>query len=115
MEHPQFSPESERYMIEHMNAEHADANLLYAQVYGQMWQATGARMLVLDHDGMELEVTLPGGRTHLRLPFDHRLHDTKDAERTLVAMARYAQGIHRHTTPSSVCEDAHGSGETPSG
>jgi putative heme iron utilization protein len=102
-------------MIEHMNAEHADANLLYAQVYGQMGQATGARILVLDHDGMELEVTLPEGRIHLRLPFDHRLHDAKDAERTLVAMARYAQEIRRHTTPSSACEDAHGSGETPSG
>ena len=109
MEHPRFPPESERHMIEHMNAEHADANLLYAQVYGQRWQATGARMLALDQDGMELEVTLPAGRTRLRLPFDHRLHDAKDAERTLVAMARYAQGIHRHTTlPSAAGEDVEG-------
>jgi putative heme iron utilization protein len=100
-------------MITHMNTEHADANLLYVQVYGHLGQATAARILVLDKDGMELDVTLPEGTTRLRLPFDHRLHDEKDAERTLVAMARYAQGIRTSTTPSPAGrEDGGGQGES---
>jgi putative heme iron utilization protein len=99
MEHMRFSPASEGAMIAHMNAEHADANLLYVQVYGHLGQATAARLLALDKDGMELDVTLPEGTTRLRLPFDHRLHDEHDAERTLVAMARYAQGVRTPTIP----------------
>ena len=35
MESVFFSPESERYMIEHMNEDHADATLMYAKVYGK--------------------------------------------------------------------------------
>lgn len=86
-----FTPDSERAMIAHMNADHADANLLYVQVYGQMPHATAARLVTLDKDGMDLEVTLPSGPQPIRIPFDHRLADEADAQRTLVAMARQAQ------------------------
>jgi putative heme iron utilization protein len=113
MEHARFPLASERDMIAHMNAEHADANLLYVQVYGHLGQATAARLLALDKDGMELDVTLPEGTTRLRLPFDHRLHDEKDAERTLVAMARYAQRVRTPTTPPSAgLEDGGEQGES---
>jgi putative heme iron utilization protein len=106
MEHARFPLASERAMIAHMNAEHTDANLLYVQIYGHLGQATAARILALDKDGMELDVALPEGTTRLRLSFDHRLHDEKDAERTLVAMARYAQGVRTPTTlPPAGLED----------
>lgn len=98
MESSQFSHEAERYMIEHMNAEHADANLLYVQVYGQLQQATAARMIVLDKEGMELEVTVSEGLTRVRIPFVQRLRDEKDAERTLVAMALQAR---QHSVPAT--------------
>jgi putative heme iron utilization protein len=95
-----FAPESERYMIEHMNADHADANLLYVKVYGHLWSAVAARMVTLDREGMDLEVTLADQRIRLRIPFDHCLHDEADAQRTLVAMARHAQAVMaRHTHP----------------
>ena len=42
---------------------------------------------------MELEVTSASGLQRLRLTFDHRLQDEKDAERTLVAMSRHAQSV----------------------
>jgi putative heme iron utilization protein len=80
-------------MIDHMNNDHADANLMYVKVYGHLWDATAARLLTLDKTGMELEVTAPGGSHRLRLAFDHRLQDEKDAERTLIAMARHAQAV----------------------
>jgi putative heme iron utilization protein len=80
-------------MIDHMNDDHADSNLMYVKVYGNLWQATAARMLRLDKAGMELEVTSASGMQRLRLTFEHRLQDEKDAERTLVAMSRHAQAV----------------------
>ena len=38
MQSPGFAPESERYMLDHMNADHADSNLMYVKVYGSLWQ-----------------------------------------------------------------------------
>jgi putative heme iron utilization protein len=80
-------------MMDHMNADHADSNLMYVQVYGSLWRATAARMVALDRVGMDLEVTLPEGLQRLRIPFDHFLQDEADAQRTLVAMSRYAQTV----------------------
>ena len=93
MQSPGFAPETERYMLDHMNADHADANLLYVKVYGNLWGATAARMVTLDKDGMDLEVTVPDGTQRLRILFDHRLADETDAQRTLVAMSRHAQAV----------------------
>src|SRR4030095_10436170 len=93
MRSPGFDPESERYMTDHMNADHADSNLMYVKVYGNIWSALAARMVTLDKEGMDLEVTLPDGLQRVRIPFDHRLEDEADAQRTLVAMSRHAQAI----------------------
>jgi putative heme iron utilization protein len=101
MESMAFAPASERYMIDHMNADHADANLMYVKVYGNLWEATAARLLRLDKTGMELEVTSPAGIQCMRLMFDHPLQDEQDAERTLVAMARHAQTVLADTGQSN--------------
>ena len=93
MQSPCFDPASERSMIEHMNADHADSNLMYVKVYGNLWNATAARMVTLDREGMDLEVTVPDGNQRIRIAFDHRLADEADAQRTLVAMSRHAQAM----------------------
>ena len=93
MQSPGFAPESERSMMDHMNADHADSNLMYAKVYGSLWRATAARMVALDKMGMDLEVTVPEGMQRLRVLFDHCLQDEADAQRTLVAMSRHAQTV----------------------
>ena len=93
MQSPGFAPESERYMLDHMNTDHADSNLMYVKVYGSLWSATAARMVALDKAGMDLEVTLPEGSQRLRILFDHRLQDEAEAQRTLVAMSRQAQTV----------------------
>jgi putative heme iron utilization protein len=105
MQSPRFAPESERYIIDHMNADHTDSNLMYVKVYGDCWGATAARMVTLDKDGMDLEVTIPDGTHRIRIPFDHHLADETDAQRTLVAMSRYAQAVitragQQHSTTS---------------
>jgi putative heme iron utilization protein len=93
MQSPGFAPESERYMMGHMNADHANSNLMYVKVYGNLWGATAARMVTLDKEGMDLEVTVSDGTQRIRIPFDHRLEDEADAQRTLVAMSRHAQAV----------------------
>jgi putative heme iron utilization protein len=93
MQSPSFAPESERYMMDHMNADHPDSNLMYARVYGHCWSATAARMVRLDKAGMDLEVTVPDGIQRLHIAFDHHLEDEADAQRTLVAMSRHAQAV----------------------
>ena len=93
MPSPGFDPESERHMLDHMNADHADSNLMYVKVYGNLRNATAARLVTLDKEGMDLEVTAPDGTQHIRIPFDHRLEDEADAQRTLVAMSRHAQAV----------------------
>ncbi len=101
MENTSFAPALERYMIDHMNDDHADSNLMYVKVYGHLREATAARLVTLDKTGMELEVTLPSGLQRLRLAFDHHLQDEKDAERTLIAMSRHAQAVLAEPTPPS--------------
>src|SRR4030095_4384712 len=96
MQSPGFDPESERYMIDHMNADHADSNLMYVKVYGNLWSATVAHMVTLDKEGIELEVTVPDGTQRIRIPFDHRLEDDADAQRTLVAMSRHEHAVLTH-------------------
>ena len=93
MESSSFPPETERSLVEHMNEFYADANLRYARAYGQLWQATEARMVALDKAGMELEVTVPEGARRIRISFDHSLQDEGDAQQTLVEMSFNARDI----------------------
>jgi len=93
MERASFPPETERSLIEHMNEFYADANLRYAKAYGHLWQATEARMVALDKEGMELEVIDPERAGRIRIPFDHSLQDEGDAQQTLVEMSLKAREI----------------------
>src|SRR5512145_1047 len=93
MESPAFPPDSERAMVEFMNEHYAHSNLRYAKVYGQLWQATEARMVALDKEGMELDVTVPDGTRRIRIPFAHRLQDEGDAQQTVVEMSVTARDV----------------------
>ena len=93
MESPAFSPDSERSMVEFMNEHYAHSNLMYAKVYGQLWQATEASMVALDKAGMELDVTVPDGTQRIRIPFAHRLQDEGDAQQTLVELSFNARDV----------------------
>ncbi len=93
MESPTFPLDSERSMVEFMNEHYAHSNLMYAKVYGQLWQATEARMVALDKEGMELDVTVSDGTRRIRIPFEHRLQDEGDAQQTLVEMSFNARDV----------------------
>jgi len=80
-------------MVEFMNEHYAHSNLMYAKVYGQFWQAMEARMVALDKEGMELDVTGPDGTRRIRIPFEHRLQDEGEAQQTLVEMSFNARAV----------------------
>jgi putative heme iron utilization protein len=68
----------------HMNDDHPEAVLAYARHYGSISAAQQARMLTIRPEAMELEVD----GAHVEVAFDHKLSDSEDAHRTLVAMLR---------------------------
>lgn len=76
----------EHDIVDHMNADHADAVDLYAAMLTAA-PGTGWRMMGLDPEGADL------GRdgTLLRLPFDHPIHDADSARAILVELVTAAR------------------------
>jgi putative heme iron utilization protein len=87
-----LSEEDIERIVEHMNAEHENDLLLFAQVYAGEAGATAAKMTGIDAEGMDLEVTLPKGQKEVRVEFDTPVHTPEDAHRALVDMALNARG-----------------------
>ena len=79
-----LSPEVSARICAHMNDDHADAVVAYARHYGGVSTPTQARMLEVQSEAMLLEVD----GTQISIKFDHRLSDSEDAHRTLVAMLK---------------------------
>src|SRR5262245_22477175 len=93
MESAAFPPDSELSIVGFMKETYAHSNRMNAKVYGQLWQATEARMVALDKEGMELDVTISDGTKRIRIPFEHRLQDEGDAQQTLVEMSFNARDV----------------------
>lgn len=87
----QFSPEISSRICNHMNEDHANAVLLYAQFFGGASQATAAQMLAIDAQGMDLTAQTNGESLPIRIQFDHVLADSEDAHHTLIAMVKQAR------------------------
>ncbi len=75
----------------HMNQDHADAVVLYAQFYGQVPAATAAQMSSIDTHGMDLMAQVDGAAVPVRVEFDHPLKDSEDAHHTLIDMIKQAR------------------------
>jgi len=87
-----LSEEDAARIVEHMNAEHENDLLLFAQVYAGEAGATAARMIGIDAEGIDLEVTGAEGQKEVRIAFDAPVHTPEDAHRALVDMALTARG-----------------------
>ncbi|MBW4464100.1 MAG: DUF2470 domain-containing protein [Pegethrix bostrychoides GSE-TBD4-15B] len=86
-----FTPEVSDRICKHMNDDHAEAILLYARAFAKMPEATAARMLRIDAEGMDLDVQKNDASSSARIQFDHELQDAEDAHQTLIAMVRQAR------------------------
>ncbi|QLE57621.1 DUF2470 domain-containing protein [Nostoc sp. TCL26-01] len=87
----QFSAEISSRICKHMNEDHSDAIVLYAQVFGKITQTTSAQMLSIDAQGMDLTAKVDGETIPVRIQFDHVLADAEDAHQTLIAMVKQAR------------------------
>ena len=86
-----FSPEISSRICKHMNEDHANAVLLYAQAFGGVTDATTAEMLSIDAEGMNLTAQVNSEAVPVRIQFDHILVDSEDAHQTLIAMVKQAR------------------------
>ena len=75
-------------ICKHMNKDHSDAVLVYAQRFGGLSEATAATMAAIDPEGMDLVAQVEGSEQPVRVKFEHPLADAADAHHTLVAMLR---------------------------
>lgn len=87
----QFSAEISSRICNHMNEDHANAVVLYAQAFGGVMNATTAEMLSIDAKGMNLQVRVNEETLPIRILFDHVLADAEDAHQTLIAMVKQAR------------------------
>ncbi|MBD2594593.1 DUF2470 domain-containing protein [Nostoc spongiaeforme FACHB-130] len=87
----QFSPEISTRICNHMNEDHSDAVLLYAKIFGDVTEATSAKMLAIDSQGMDLTAQVNEESIPVRIQFDHILADAEDAHQTLIAMIKQAR------------------------
>ena len=78
-------------ICKHMNEDHAEAVVLYAQVFGDRPQTEKAQMVAVDPQGMDLSIEVQETMEMLRIPFDHVLQDSEDAHQTLIAMVRQSR------------------------
>ncbi|MBH64687.1 MAG: heme iron utilization protein [Alphaproteobacteria bacterium] len=85
--------EEDKYrIIDHMNADHADACLLYVQHYGGRTDALAAVLVDVQEHQMLLDAELSdGNREQIVVPFAAPVRSSEDAHQTLVAMVQAAR------------------------
>ena len=80
--------------ITHMNADHADAVLLYAQAFARMPAARSARMTGLDGRAMRLRVQTEDGEHDVEVPLSRPAATLGAVRDVLVEMVRVARQQH---------------------
>ena len=70
-----------------MNDDHPEALLTFAKCFGGVIKPNKAKMIDLTSLAMKLDVD---GKT-IEISFDHKITDSEDAHRSLVAMLRQAK------------------------
>ncbi|MEM7141781.1 MAG: DUF2470 domain-containing protein [Actinomycetota bacterium] len=83
--------ESAAAVIEHMNDDHADANLAYVRGLADLPDATEATMVGIDRYGVTLRAATPGGPRMARVPFGDTLTDPDQARPAVVKLVGEAR------------------------
>ena len=86
-----FSREDVASMVSHMNEDHANSVLAYAQHFGQCRDATAATLIDVTANDMTLKVFVTNDEKEINIPFDHPLKSGRDAHMTLVKMSKAAK------------------------
>jgi hypothetical protein len=78
-------------ILEHMNTDHADANLTYATKLLEIGDATSATMTHVDRYGFDLAVMTPNGPRAARLAFADEAKTSDEVRRAVVALLKEAR------------------------
>ncbi|MEO1056475.1 MAG: DUF2470 domain-containing protein [Actinomycetota bacterium] len=78
-------------VVEHMNDDHRDANVLYAQVLAGLSDATDATMVGIDRYGVTLTVDTPAGPRMARVPFASPLTAADQARPAVIELLETAR------------------------
>ncbi len=78
-------------ICQHMNDDHSNAVLLYAQAFGGVKEAQAAQMQAIDATGMDINAQVNGDNVPVRINFNHVLQDSEDAHQTLITMVKQAR------------------------
>ena len=88
--HPDPLAESATGIIDHMNADHADAMILIARAFAGM-AADEARMTSVDRLGFHLRLKMPDGMKGTRIAFLREVTNPGEARKVLVEMVKQAR------------------------
>jgi putative heme iron utilization protein len=88
---PPFTKAEVAGMVAHMNEDHADSVLAYAQHFGNCPGASEARLLDVTPTEMQIKVRLAAGSKTVVIAFDHRLESSHDAHMTIIKMSKAAK------------------------
>ena len=78
-------------IIAHMNADHADAMVLYCKAFSKATEITSARMTGIDRYGFEMSAKTSEGLRPVRLAFASPVSTPEDARAVLIAMLKDAR------------------------
>ena len=77
--------------IAHMNADHADAMVLYCKVFSKATEITAASMTAIDRYGFEMSAKTKEGPRPVRLAFAKPVSTPEEARAALIAMLQDAK------------------------
>lgn len=78
-------------IIDHMNADHADALVAYCQAFSKAKDTTEATMTSVDRYGFELSARTARGPRPIRLAFSKPITSSEEARREMVALVKQAR------------------------
>lgn len=88
---PDPMAEHAQAIIDHMNADHADALVAYCHAFTKASDATEATMTSIDRYGFEMSAQTSRGPRPIRLAFPQPIATADDARREMVAMVKRAR------------------------
>lgn len=80
-------------ILEHMNADHADALVAYAKAFTRAKDTDLAVMTGIDRYGFEMSVKTDKGMRPARIAFDAEISNSAEARAALVALVKRARGL----------------------
>ncbi len=78
-------------LVAHMNADHADAMVLYSRAFSKAIDVSSATMTGIDRYGFDMSVKTPEGPRPVRIAFASPVNRPEDVRATLIAMLKDAR------------------------